>query len=58
LRVEVVNKKATIYVNDRQAYSLTFPNQPTGIIGVQYRFTGLGAVKDTKFTGAGKVYDF
>ena len=49
LRVEVVNKKATIFVNETLAYSLDFPNDPTGVVGVQYRFNGVGAVKDTFF---------
>lgn len=49
LRVETVNKKATFFVNGKQAYSLDFPNNPTGVVGVQYRFNGVGAVKDTWF---------
>ncbi len=49
LRVETVNKTATIFVNGVQAYSLDFPNNPTGVVGVQYRFNGVGAVKDTWF---------
>jgi hypothetical protein len=49
LKVKTVNKKMTIYVNNREAASFTFPNDPTGIVGVQYRFNGPGAVKDTKF---------
>jgi hypothetical protein len=49
LRVETVNKKATIFVNGAMAYSLEFPNNPTGVVGVQYRFNGVGAVKDTWF---------
>jgi hypothetical protein len=53
LRVETVNKQATIFVNGAKAYSLTFPNDPTGIVGVQYRFNGVGAVKDTWFQSQG-----
>lgn len=49
LRVETVNKTATIFVNGKMAYSLDFPNDPTGVVGVQYRFNGVGAVKDTWF---------
>lgn len=49
LRVETKNKKATIFVNGMIAYSLDFPNTPTGVVGVQYRFNGVGAVKDTWF---------
>jgi hypothetical protein len=52
VHVETVDKLVTIYVNDKKAYSLTFPNDPTGIVGVQYRFNGVGAVKDTWFASA------
>ncbi|MCE7063488.1 hypothetical protein [Dyadobacter sp. CY343] len=55
LRIETVNKKAGIYVNGEKAYSLDFENQPTGIVGVQIRFNGTGAVKDTWFENKGKV---
>jgi hypothetical protein len=49
VRVETVNKQAKIFVNGIEAYSLNFPYQPTGIVGVKYRFNGVGAVKDTWF---------
>lgn len=54
LRVEVINKKATIYVNNEVAHVLSFPNPGTGVVGVQYRFHGVGAVKDTWIEGNGK----
>jgi hypothetical protein len=57
LRVETVNKAATIYVNNKKACTLTFPNDPKGIVGVQYRFNGAAAVKDTRFIAGGKVYE-
>lgn len=57
LHVEVVNSLATIYVNNKKAYALTFPNKPTGIVGVQYRFNGAAAVKNTRFKAGEKVYE-
>lgn len=55
LRVESVNKHVTIFVNDAKAYELDFPHDPTGIVGVQYRFAGTGAIKDTWFrNGSGE----
>lgn len=57
LRVEVVNRAATIYVNNKKAYSFLFPNKPTGIVGVQYRFNGAAAVKETRFKAGNKVYE-
>lgn len=58
LRIETVNRHATIYVNNERAYTLIFPNTPTGIVGVQYRFNGVGAVKETKFESNGRVIAF
>jgi hypothetical protein len=58
LRVETVNKRMRFFVNGMEVYSLTFPNNPTGIVGLQYRFAGVGAVKDTWFKSKGQVYDF
>jgi hypothetical protein len=49
LKVVSKNKHITFYVNGTEAYSLTFPHEPTGIVGVQCRFNGLGAVKNTSF---------
>lgn len=57
LRVETVNKTAAIYVNNKKVYSLTFPHEPKGIVGVQYQFYGAAAVKETRFTAGGKVYE-
>jgi hypothetical protein len=57
LRVETVNKTASIYVNNKKAYTVTFPNEPTGIVGVQYRFNGAAAVKETRFRSRGKVWE-
>jgi len=57
LRVETVNRMATIYVNNRKAYTVTFPDKPTGIVGVQYRFNGAAAVKETRFMAKGKVWE-
>jgi hypothetical protein len=56
LKVETVDKQMHFYVNGAKAYSLTFPNPPTDIVGVQYRFDGLGAVRNTHFiNGKGVV---
>jgi hypothetical protein len=54
LRVETINKTATIYINNVKAYTLTFPNKPTGIVGVQYRFNGAAAVKETRLPRRGR----
>ncbi|HEY9047658.1 MAG TPA: hypothetical protein VIN08_17250 [Ohtaekwangia sp.] len=58
LRIETVNKHTTIYINDQKAYSFTFPNDASNIVGIQYRFNGVGAVKDTWFENKGKVTRF
>ena len=50
LRVVAQNRHMQFYVNDSSAAELTFANPPSDIVGVQYRFAGTGAVKDTRFT--------
>lgn len=56
LRVETTDRLMKFFVNGKAATSLVFPDDPTGIVGLQYRFNGVGAVKDTWFENAnGKV---
>jgi hypothetical protein len=55
LRVVTKDRHMQFFVNDSAAAELTFSNPPSGIIGVQYRFNGTGAVKDTRFTKDSKV---
>ncbi len=50
LRVVAKDRHLQFFVNDSAAAELTFSNPPSGIVGVQYRFNGTGAVKDTRFT--------
>jgi hypothetical protein len=54
VRVHVASKKANIFVNDVRAYTLDFDRDATGIVGVQYRFNGTGAVKGAWFQGGGE----
>lgn len=58
LRVETKNKEMTFFVNGSRVHSFKFPHNPTGIVGVQYRFEGVGAVKDTWIEGAGVRHEF
>ena len=37
------------FVNDILAYTLKTVNEGMDIVGVEYRFNGTGAVKETKF---------
>jgi hypothetical protein len=56
LRVETKDKKMSFYVNNALASSFVFPNDPTGIVGVQYRFNGVGAARNTWFENkSGKI---
>lgn len=54
VKIICLNKKATIWVNGVEAYSLSFPHDPTGIVGVQYRFNGPAAIRDTWFIKDGR----
>lgn len=57
VKVEAKDKQVRFFVNGEEAYALTFPNTPTDIVGVQYRFSGTGAVKDTRFMKGDRVID-
>jgi hypothetical protein len=50
LRVVSRNKEVQIFVNGKKAYELRFSHDPTDIVGVQYRFNGVGAIRETFFT--------
>ncbi len=56
LRIETKDKKMNIMVNNAPAASFVFPHQPCGIVGVQFRFNGVGAVRNTWFENkSGKI---
>jgi hypothetical protein len=58
LRVETRNKEMTFFVNGKKAYTFRFSHDTKGIVGLQYRFEGVGAVKDTWIEGAGGRHEF
>lgn len=58
LRVEAKNGNMQFLINDKQAYSIPFSSTPADIVGIQYRFNGTGAVKDTRFIKDNRVIDF
>ncbi|MEP7267572.1 MAG: hypothetical protein ABI844_08075 [Saprospiraceae bacterium] len=53
LKVECKDKHMIFFVNDQKAYELTFPHEAKRIVGVQYRFNGTAAVKETVFESNG-----
>lgn len=55
LKVEAKNHQMHFFINDKPVYSLPFSYQPSDIIGLEYRFNGTGAVKNTKFVKDGQV---
>lgn len=54
LHVVCQNKNMQFFVNNKKAFEFSFPNQATGIVGLQYRFNGVGAIKDTWFKDKAK----
>lgn len=58
LKVTAVDGKMQVWVNGKAAASLTMAHAPTGIVGLQYRFNGTGAIKDTRFTRHGNAIVF
>jgi hypothetical protein len=57
LRVTSSHRHLTFLVNGKSAWSANFPNDPTDIVGVQYRFSGTCAVKTARFTTAHRTID-
>jgi hypothetical protein len=57
LRVTSSHRHLTFLVNGKPAWSANFPDDPTDIIGVQYRFTGTCAVMNARFTTANRNID-
>jgi hypothetical protein len=49
LHIICKEKAMQLFVNNKKAFECVFPHQPTGIVGVQYRFNGTGAIKNTWF---------
>lgn len=49
LKVTCRNRHAKIFVNDNLAFELNAPNDPVGIVGVQYRFNGPAEIKYSRF---------
>jgi hypothetical protein len=56
-KIKTVNRQMQFFINNKPVYSLAFPNAPTDIVGVQYRFRGGGAVKDTRFITEGRTIE-
>ena len=54
-RVEAKNRFISFYVNEVKAEAFEFPNAPTDIVAVQYRFNGPSAVKYAQFKTDDKV---
>jgi hypothetical protein len=57
LRLTSVHRHLTFFVNGKPAYTTNFPDAPTDIVGVQYRFSGTCAVKNARFTTADRIID-
>ncbi|WP_343743896.1 hypothetical protein [Chitinophaga sp.] len=49
LKVEGKGRRLRFWVNEKLAYEMDCPGAATDIIGLQYRFFGPGAIKNTRF---------
>lgn len=47
LRIMCINKHILFFINNKEVYSADITHLPTEIVGVQYRFNGVGAVRNT-----------
>jgi len=59
LKVEVINKKATISIDGKNVYTVDFKNDLGKIVGLAYHFTGTAAIDYVRLkNGDGRmVYD-
>ena len=56
LQIRVIHKQATIYLDEKPVYSITFKNDFGKLMGLNYTFTGTGAVDYVKLSnGDGKL---
>ena len=51
LRIECKQGLMKLFVNNKEAYTTKISNQATEIVGVQFRFNGTGAVRNTWLEG-------
>jgi hypothetical protein len=52
LQIKVVDKKATIYLDEQPVYSITFKKDFGRIVGLTYNFSGTGAVDYIRLTNS------
>ena len=56
IKIKVVDKEATVYLDDKPVYRLGYKNDFGKIVGLVYHFTGSGAIDHVRLTnGAGKL---
>ncbi|THU38345.1 hypothetical protein FAM09_16855 [Niastella caeni] len=56
LQVQVAGKKATIYLDEKPVYSITYKNDFGKVVGLAYNFTGTGAIDYVRLrNGANKL---
>src|SRR5262249_7061250 len=48
LRIQVVRKQATIYLDERPVHTITFKNDFGQVVGLVYNFAGTGAIDYVK----------
>jgi hypothetical protein len=58
LRVECKQGNMIVFINEKPCYEMKIKNAPAEIVGVQYRFNGLGEVKNTFLEANGKKIVF
>lgn len=58
LKVEGKGRQLRFRVNDQLAYELDCPAAATDIVGLQYRFFGPGAIKNTRFIQNDSIWSF
>ncbi|EAZ83065.2 hypothetical protein ALPR1_12630 [Algoriphagus machipongonensis] len=58
VKVICVNKQISFYINEKLDFEIEVPNNPVDIVGVQYRFEGPGANRNTRLKSGEKEVSF
>ena len=51
LKVTCKDRHIQFFINDKEIYAAEVTHSPTEIVGIQYRFNGVGAVRNTVLSG-------
>lgn len=58
VKVTCIDRQISFFINESLAFEAEIPNNPVDIVGVQYRFEGPGAIRNTRLKSGEKEVSF